>query len=155
TVPWPEVAAYAGARMPARADGLRTLIARVRALSAPTDRVLLLPNDPDLASAFERPAPTLSSLILFVDQYWERFVDADFARLQAGPPALIVVGPMSTLNAQWQWNGDKRRTDRLIRQVMRDLAPVAYAPPEAWPFMRDDGGRDVMRLYVRRGAGPK
>ncbi len=152
TVPWPEVAAYAGARMPARADGLRTLIARVRALSTPTDRVLLLPNDPDLASAFGRPAPALSSLILFVDQYWERFVDADFARIRADPPAIIVVGPMSTLGFQWYWNGDKRRTDRLIRHVMRDLAPTAYEPPEAWPFTRNDGSRDVMRLYVRRGV---
>jgi hypothetical protein len=49
---------------------MRELVGIVRsAADASTDRtVLLLPNDPNVEAWFDRPRPSLSSAIIFVDQ---------------------------------------------------------------------------------------
>jgi hypothetical protein len=149
TDPWPDVPTLAGARMPARASGLHGAVFRVRALASPTDTVLVLPNDPDFELMLGRPRPRLSSAILFVDQYWDRYVDDDVARLEASPPAVIVLGPAHNLEWQRAWNGEHTRIHRLITRVAQDLLP-AYTRQLDQPITRMNGVRDALQIWVRR-----
>lgn len=151
TVPWPEVAAFRGARMPERAAGIRALIGQVKTYAPqPQDSVLLLPNDPDLASAFARPHPVVSSAILFVDQYWDRYVDEDYARLMANPPRVIVLGPNWNLWIQRFWGGEGRRTERLIGRVVFELLPAHYQLVDTKRFTTFGGTEDQFAIYAHR-----
>lgn len=75
--------------------------------------------------------PQLSSLILFVDQYRDVYVEDDFARLMANPPKVM-------------------RTHRLLDRIQSVLLPKRYRKPEVFPFTRHDGTPDQLSLYVRR-----
>lgn len=162
TETWPEVAHLAGARMPPRGEGLREVVARVRELAGPRDRVLLLPDDPNVEAWFERPRPHLSSAIVFVDQYWDRYVDEDFAALRRDPPRVIVIGPRdlamgSRRIAFWRvffsaWQRDSG-AERLIDRVTRELLPAAYGPPEGHAIALL-GSRARLDVYVRRDPPP-
>ena len=125
---WPEIRHLAGARLRPAAGGLRTLVSRVREFAPdPNDRVLLLPNDPNVEAWFERPRPALSSAVVFVDQYWDRFVDEDFNRLSRDPPKVVVIGPRNSW--RWftsQWNGPNYGAARLADRVISSLLPARY-----------------------------
>jgi hypothetical protein len=127
TEQWPEVPHLAGARMRPQAEGMRELVSLVRrATPNPADRVLLLPNDPNVEQWFERPRPPLSGPMIFTDQYWDRYVDPDFAALEADPPEVIVIGPRNywrRFTRQWHpgWGAE-----RLIDRVRDELLPARY-----------------------------
>jgi len=154
TQTWPEVAFLTGARLRESADGMRELVHEVRALAPrSTDRVLLLPNDPNVEAWFERPRPTLSSAIIFVDQYWDRFVDGDLARLKKDPPEVIVIGPRN----RWRfffmqaWSKPNRGADRLITRVLQEILPRRYtlAHSQAITYMDNE---DFMDVFVRNDS---
>jgi hypothetical protein len=89
--------------------------------------VLMLPSDPNVESWIARPRPRLSAAITYVDQYWDKYVDEDFARLNADPPDVIVIGPS---NAMWMQrvygHEDCTGACRLIELVKNDLLPRQY-----------------------------
>ncbi len=147
---WSEVRFLRGARLRPSADGMRTLVNRVREVAPnPDDSVLLLPNDPNVQAWFERPRPALSSLILFADQYRDCYVDGDLERLLRDPPRVIVIGPRDywrNFSHRWQ-NGTG--VERLIDRVVKELLPVHYSGPEAHEI-RFQGGTQFMDVYVRR-----
>lgn len=124
TETWPEVKVLRGARMPKRAEGLREFIRVVRELAPDPERdeVLLLPGAPDVQAWFERPAPLISSPIVFVDQYWDRYVKADFGQLVARPPRVIVIGPHDYWRDffhNWRRNwGAERLIDRIRLEMI-------------------------------------
>jgi hypothetical protein len=154
TEPWPEVPYLAGARMQSRAAPIRALIAEVRALTPDADAtVLMLPEDPDVLAMIDRHRPRLTPAILFVDQYWDRFVDADLRRLRAKPPAVILLGPEQNLWAQTYYSGLDVRTHRLWRALLPLLA-TRYEDRGVRALQREDGRPDSIHVYVRRrGVG--
>ena len=135
---------------------MRHLVRVVRRLSPkPEDRVLLLPGDPNVEAWFERPHPLLACPIVFVDQYWDRYVDEDFARLVAEPPTVIVIGPRKVGQFIMALNGmsgaarlmarvDKELLPRFYRLVATHRVPVPAMAP---------GFRDTMDVYVRGSTG--
>lgn len=125
----------AGAKLPERADGLLAMVREVRARTSPTDRVLLLPEDPNLVPWFDRRRPNLTSSVLFFDTYWDRFVDEDLRRLQDDAPEVIIIGP----HLQWAqfatWikqNPEALEEDvaRLIEELKPRLSDRYEAPVE-------------------------
>jgi hypothetical protein len=158
TVSWPEVDYLRGARLPRAAEPLRELVPLVRRLApSPGDTVLVLPNDPDLEAWFDRRRPQLSSAIVFVDQYWERYVDADFERIVSHPPKVIVVAPRYWGPfMQKFWGGNERGAHRLTMRVILDLMVPHYehvATLDA-PFVEDvRGGEDFVDVWVRKQRG--
>jgi hypothetical protein len=126
SVAWPEVSYLAGAGLGRSAQGMRDLVAAVRRVAPNrSDTVLLLPEDPNVEMWFDRPRPRLTSAIVFTDQYWERYVDEDFKRLEAHPPTVIVIGPRDG----WRpfslgWN---LGAVRLIDRVQKELLPRFYS----------------------------
>jgi hypothetical protein len=145
---WGEIAHLLGARLRPEASGMRELIRDVRSFSDQEgSEVLLLPNDPNVEAWFERPRPQLSSAIVFVDQYWDRFVDMDFAALERNPPEVIVIGPRNVwrgFSRQWQAN---RGAERLIDLVVTRLLPGRYTLRKAQKISFH-GGVDYMDVYV-------
>ena len=126
TESWPEIHHLAGARLRPESGGMRKLVATVRAAAGPEDTVLLLPEDPNVAAWFDRPRPPLSSEIIFCDQYLDRYVDKDFATIQAHPPKVIVVGPVYFWRYfSHQWRVD-RGAERLIDLIGDRLLPAQY-----------------------------
>jgi hypothetical protein len=94
----------------------------------PDNAVLLLPTDPPLEAYLERPKPQLSALLIFMDQYWDRYVDQDFDRLRQAPPKIIVLGPdpvwmrrVAYFRPESDWG-----TLRLIGRIERELLPERY-----------------------------
>jgi hypothetical protein len=156
TESWPEVRHLRHARLPKDARGMRHLVRLVRGLTPkPEDRVLLLPGDPNVEAWFERPHPLLAGAVVFVDQYWDRYVDEDFARLVAEPPTVIVIGPrkfgqfMMVLNgmsgaARLMARVDNELLPRFYRLVATQRVPVPAMAP---------GLRDTMEVYVRGSTG--
>jgi hypothetical protein len=147
---WPDVAFLRGARQRPHADGMWHVVTAVRRLApAPTDTVLLFPNDPNVEAWFERPRPPVSSCMVFADQYWDRYVDSDFRVLQEQAPRLIVLGPRdywARFSRLWQRD---RAIDRLGKLVTEKLLPQRYTLAEAIPIAFRDGD-DFMDLYVRK-----
>jgi hypothetical protein len=146
---WPEVAHLRGARLRPKALEVRRLVAVVRGFAGSRERVLLLPEDPNVEAWFERPRPRLSSAIVFVDQYWDRYVDADFARLEAAPPKVIVIGPRYSWRAfahAWHrgWGAE-----RLIDRVEGELLPRRYVLRRSLPF-EFRRFRDRLDVWVRK-----
>lgn len=149
-VAWPEVEHLRMARLRPEAAGMRSLVAEVRG-RAPraNDTVLLLPNDPGVEAWFSRPRPQLACSILFTDQYWDRYVDDDFARIARDPPQVIVVGPRDF----WRpfarcWHKDCG-AERLIDRVQRELLPRSYELAVSVPI-RVRTKTDHMDVFVRR-----
>ncbi len=146
---WDEVGHLAGARLPESAGGMRELVRLVRGAVGPGQQVLLLPNDPNVEAWFERDRPRLSSPFVFADQYWDRYVDADFEALRARPPQVIVIGPAR------YWRGFHRQfkvnagAERLIDRVLHELLAQRYEPAMAVPILHE-GKADAMEVFVRR-----
>jgi hypothetical protein len=149
---WPEVAHLRGARLQPRAEGMRQLVHTVRALTALDDRVLLLPEDPNVQAWLERPRPDLTSAIVFADQYWDRFVDDDLRRLVDAPPRVIVMGPrafapiFARLFGHRGW-GVQRLSDRLATELL----PRVYVLHSS-QVIAFQNGTDRMDVYLRRGS---
>jgi hypothetical protein len=151
TQAWPEVRHLAGARLRPECDGMRQLVQTVRSYADPArhDTVLLLPNDPNVESWFERDRPKFSCAIIFTDQYWERYVDRDFASLQAHPPKVVVLGPRNYWRffcRGWHVNG---AAERLIDRVREKMLAPDYDLKSEQPIAYQ-GGTDYMDVYVRR-----
>jgi hypothetical protein len=153
TETWPEISQLAGARLRPESDGMRRLVKIVRSQTDPVqgDTVLLLPDDPNVEAWFDRPRPALSSAIIFADQYWDRYVDRDFATLAAHPPKVIVIGPRNfwrLFSRSWHWYKDEGAL-RLIDRVQNELLPANYDLRYQQPITL--GSRpDFMDVYVRR-----
>jgi hypothetical protein len=151
TETWPEIRQLVGARLRPEASGMRRLVQVVRSQTGPRkhDAVLLLPNDPNVEAWFERDRPALSTAIIFADQYWDRYVDGDFAKLRADPPRVIVIGPRDRwrrFGRVWKTN---RGVERLIDLVQNELLPESYGPGAPQPISIG-GATDYMDVYVRR-----
>lgn len=147
---WPEVRHLQGAKLRASANGMRELVGHVRRLAPdPRDEVLLLPGDPNVEAWFERRRPALTSAVVFADQYWDRFVDADFERLRARPPRVIVIGPRNYWRAfQRQWHTDWG-CERLVDRVGKELIAASYVLAGS-QAIEHAGTIDQMDIYVRR-----
>ncbi len=129
---WPEVPYLQGAKMREDAQGLRSLAALVRREAGPLDSVLLLPEDPDLAAWWDRPRPPLSGAVIFTDQYWNRYVDEDYHRLEQAPPKLVIIGPR---NAWRIFSGKFGGADGvLIDRLKQGLLRQRYRLLEAHPI---------------------
>lgn len=150
TESWPSVPYLRGALMPTRAAPLRALGEEIRRHSAPNDTVLLLPEDPDLFATFDRPRPHLTSAIVYVDQYWDRFVNYDLRRLRMQPPAVIVLATNAMRFAQTFFDGTGHRVLRLMAGVERIILPFRYKYEGERRYLRADGREDFVRIYVRR-----
>jgi hypothetical protein len=156
TESWPEVRYLRHARLPKDADEMRQLVRLVRDLTPkPEDRVLLLPADPNMEAWFERARPSLAGAVVFVDQYWDRYVDEDFDRLVAEPPTVIVIGPRAFGQFFSALNG-MTGAARLMARVDKELLPRSYRLVATYrvpvPPM-GPGYRDTMEVYVRESAG--
>jgi hypothetical protein len=148
TVNWREVAFLRGAKLRPKANGMRQLVTHVRKLApAKTDSVLLYPNDPNVEAWFERARPNLSSAIVFGDQYWDRYVDGDFARLEQQPPRVIVVGPRKVWRFYSHAPQPDRATERLGVLIVERLIPARYRHAEAVAIDIGASG-DFMDVYV-------
>jgi hypothetical protein len=140
------------ARMRPASEGMRALVTTVRARSqAAHDTVLLLPNDPNVEAWFDRDRPALSCAIIFTDQYWDRYVEKDFAELEAHPPKVIVIGPRDF----WRrfsriWNVN-RGAERLTDLVLNKLVPEHYDLVSQQPISFENG-KDFMDVYALRGS---
>jgi hypothetical protein len=149
TESWPEVTYLEGARLIPSAEGMRQLVARVRQLApdAQNDEVLLLPDDPNVESWFGRRRPALAGAIIFTDQYWDRFVDEDFARLERDPPKVIVIGPRNFWRPFAYVRG--LGCERFIDLVSNKLLPERYQrlAPQEISHMEVT---DYMDVYVRK-----
>jgi len=128
TETWPEVRYLQGAKLSKSASFLRNVIPIVRSLTPePGDEMLYLPNDPDVEAWFDRPRPKLSGAIVWVDQYWDRYVDADFERLAKNPPKVIVISPRySGPFMQTFWGAGGTGARRLTMRVILELFPRRY-----------------------------
>jgi hypothetical protein len=151
TETWDEIAYLRGARFPPAASGMLQVVAEVRRLAPDpvADEVLLLPDDPNVESWFERRRPALHGAIVFADQYWDRYVDADFARLCELPPKVIVLGPRHSWRAvSRQWNVE-RGCERLIDRALNELLPQRYELAASHEI-NYSGKHDYMDIYVRK-----
>lgn len=133
-----------GARLPERVDALLLMVREVRRQTSAGDRVLMLPEDPNLFSWFDRPRPNLTSSVLFIDTYWDRLVEDDLARLQADPPEVIILGPQQT----WP---DFARLIKLRPEVAGDGVPRLIAEIEASLLSRYEEPRDYTVRKLSRG----
>jgi hypothetical protein len=130
---------------------MRSLVKTVRSLAGPegNETVLLLPNDPNVQAWIDRPSPRLSSAIIFADQYWDRYVDGDFAQLQSHPPKVIIIGPGNfwrPFSREWKIN---LGVERLIDLISTNLLPKDYRLYSRQPISYR-GEEDFMEVYLRR-----
>ncbi|MCG3769554.1 MAG: hypothetical protein JW384_00683 [Nitrosomonadaceae bacterium] len=150
TESWDDVPYLSGARLRKSADGMHALLLAVRSLPLNRgDTVLLLPSDPNVEAWFERDSPKLSSLIVFTDQYLDRYVDVDFERLAANPPRIIILGPRNywrNFTRVWHLNWG---AERLIDRVANELLPLRYELYAAQEI-NHRGATDYMDVYQRR-----
>lgn len=128
---------------------MRELVATVRRLASADEAVALLPNDPNVEAWFERPRWKSAAAIVFPDQYWDRYVDADFERLRRAPPRVIVIGPREVWRPfcrHWHRNWG---AERLIDRVEKELLPAEYELVTSQPIAYRRG-TDFMDVYLRR-----
>jgi hypothetical protein len=149
-VPWPEVHHLRGARLPESATQVRKLVARVRELTpAAGDDVLLLPEDPNVQSWFDRPRPRLQCAIWFTDQCWDRYVDQDFQTLADRPPKVIVIGPRGYWRSFSRMFNVDRGVERLIDRIDRELLGARYTRTDQHAITFQ-GRREHMDVYLRK-----
>jgi hypothetical protein len=149
---WPEVAHLRGARLRPGAERMRQLVRILRERSHPEDRVLFLPEDPNVGAWIERPRPDLTSAIAFADQYWDRHVDEDFRRLAAVPPKIIVLGPRRFAPMFARAFGNRRwGVERLSDRIVNELLPRGYVLHVSQVIAFQEK-TDRMDVYVRRDS---
>ncbi len=118
---------WRGLYVTARAQTQLRAAALVREHSAPTDTVLVLPEDVELAPLLGRPRPRLRGAILFVDQYPESVLEDDRRELERHPPKVIVVSPVE----RWVWQhlfriwSAESPAERLLTPLL-DALPSRY-----------------------------
>ncbi len=111
--------------------------------------VLVLPNDPDVEAMIDRPRPQLTSAILYADQYWDRYVDEDFKRLEADLPEVILIGPGVVVAIQTSFgHEDGTGAARFIKRVTEELIPGRYVHARRFMLPRYQSGPEPMDLYV-------
>src|ERR1700722_8283835 len=152
-VAWPEIPHLAGAKMRPECERLRQLVKVVQAQADKSrhDTVLMLPDDPNVEAWIDRDRPAVSSSILFTDQYWDRYVDADFASLKAHPPKVIIIGPRDfwrKFSQIWHWRKEEG-VIRLIDRVQNELLPANYDLYDAHQITFGNG-EEILDVYVRR-----
>ncbi len=146
---WPDIPYLSGVRMRPSADGIHQLVQFAESYTTPEDQILLLPDDPNFRAFFDRPVPHLSCATIFVDQYWDRYVEADYIRLAANPPKIIIIGP------RLFWRRFSRRfhtnwgTERLIDKVVDDLLPHRYTLARS-QIISHQGKTDYMDVFIRQ-----
>ncbi len=148
---WPEISYLANAELPRRGADMRDLVQLVRDLTstAGKDEVLLLPNDPNVEAWFDRPRPKLTSAIIFTDQYWDKYVETDLARLKANPPQVIIIGPQGfwrSFSRIWNKNWG---AERLIDRIQTDLLPDYYELNRDFEILFQ-GRTEIMSIYVKK-----
>ena len=103
-------------------------VRRVRELTQPEDRVLMLPEDAEIAPLFARPRPELKGAVVFVDQYPARLADHDILSLERDPPKVIVIHPGQ--RSQWKrlystWS-ERSGAERVLVHVLDRMLPARY-----------------------------
>jgi hypothetical protein len=119
---------WAGLRVNYRGRELLNAVRRVQESTRPDERVLMLPEDAEIAPLFGRPRPKLKGAIVFVDQYPARLAELDIAELERDPPKVIVIHPGQ--RAQWKrlystWS-DQSGAERVLVHVLDRLLPARY-----------------------------
>jgi hypothetical protein len=153
TEAWPEVTHLRGARLNPSAAGVRQLVEVVRQAAREHDKVLLLPNDPNVEAWFERRPPQLSSVILFADQYLDRRVEGDLEALRRDPPRVIVLGPKNFWRAFHRNWKQGYGAERLIDRVQQEVLPAGYEL-HATVAISHNRKKDEVEVYVRKAAAP-
>ena len=119
---------WAGMKVNDRGRDIVLAARRVQALTAPTDTVLVLPEDVQLARLIDRPRPPIVGAIVFVDQYAAHLAPRDIATLAAEPPKVIVIHPPEMhLWAQLFriWSGDSG-AQKVLEFTQKELLPRRY-----------------------------
>lgn len=154
TVVWPDVPHLCGARLPASAVLFRRVLDVVGELAGDErrDKVLMLPEDPGVFAWFGRARPNLTCANLFVDTYWDRFVDEDIRRIGADIPKVIVLGPLiraGEMYSDWHpgWG-----VERLEQRVRSEIIPRRYQLIER-VRITVRGKPDIIEVYVRVDSG--
>ncbi len=147
---------WAGLRVSKRGAVIAEAADRVRELAAPTETVLTLPEDLQLATLIDRPRPALKGAIVFVDQYPERVLDEDRAALTAALPKVIVIHPAE--RQLWKEQFAIWRTgsaaEQFVDWVLDDVLPKHYRRDRTYPtiFGRK---RSHVEIWVREDGEPK
>jgi hypothetical protein len=156
-VEFPEIGYLRGARLPARVEeGLMRLVRDVRARTKPSDRVLILPEDPNFASWLDRPRPEVTSSVLFMDTYWDSLVEEDLRRLKDQPPEVIIIGrhnlwPVFAQIIKLKPNGHREGVGRLILRLSVFLA-FQYEEPENYKITTAQGDDYLSVFYLKSKA---
>jgi hypothetical protein len=142
---------WAGLRVNYRGRELLAAVRRVQELTKPEDRVLMLPEDAEIAPLFGRPRPELKGAIVFVDQYPARLAPLDIAALERDPPKVIVIHPGQ--RSQWKrlfstWS-EQSGAERVLVHVLDHLLPARYQKDSSFRtiFFWNQGQFEV---WVRR-----
>ncbi len=148
---WANIRTLKNVAMPAQHQNYLSVVRLVRQLAPKTnDEVLMLPNAPLFESFLERQRPQLSSAIVFMDTYPDRYVDNDFSRLRDNLPKVIVIGPRPEIyrivfRRELFWG-----TERLIRRIDKELLPDYYQLAETFN-VRQGHVKSSISVYERLG----
>jgi hypothetical protein len=101
---------------------------RVRELTTDDDRVLVLPEDLEIAALIGRRRPDLTGAVVFVDQYPRRRVDGDLEKLARALPKVVVIRPRERevwirMFALWNNNSGARA---VTERFLDDWLPNRY-----------------------------
>ena len=147
---------WAGMRVTPHGSEIARVASRVRALTAPADTVLVLPEDLEVETLIGRPRPPLLGAIVFVDQYAPRLAVNDISRLDENPPRVIVIHPRQ--ERSWQrffriWSGQSG-AERVLLHVLHQLIPARYERDSSYDttFLWQPETLDV---YVLRDGLPR
>jgi hypothetical protein len=142
---------WAGLRINERGREVVRAVLRVRALAAPDESVLVLPEDLELAALIERPRPPIRGAVVFVDQYPQRLVADDLRVLEEHLPKVIVIHPSDRkmwrqMFEIWMYEGGAYR---IMQRFLDDLLPKHYRLDSSFPT-RFARSRAELQVWVRR-----
>jgi hypothetical protein len=146
---WSDVRYLTSAKMKSSGEGVHELVKIVREITPKESEVLLLPGDPNLEMMFERKRPPLTCLIVFTDQYWEKYIDEDLQKLRDRPPAVMVIGPRNYMKNAPRWSP---AAIRFIERIRGEIIPDRYTLRTSQAITHL-GAEDYFDIYVLR-AGP-
>lgn len=142
---------WAGMRVGFRGREILHAAERVRSLTRPGDRVLVLPEDLELSALIGRGRPLLRGAVVFADLYPERLAAGDIQRLDSALPRVIVIVPRRRDLWQRLFHVWTRRNGarRVVTHVLDDVLPRRYRRVASYRsvYFWDQGLIDV---YVRR-----
>jgi hypothetical protein len=101
---------------------------RVRELTSDDDRVLVLPEDLQIAALIGRRRPDIRGAVIFVDQYPRRLLQGDLDTLARALPKVVVIRPKE--RAAWirmfaLWNNNSAAR-ALTEKFLDDWLPSRY-----------------------------